>query len=213
MQVKLSGLLFDNDGVVVDTMPGAMNAWRLWGERYKSGFELVASWHGQKAIEIVRQLVTPTDFEAAFDFINQLELKEADGTKFVAGAKEFLDSLPRHSWNIVTGASLELAIQRLNAAGLAVPRTLVSAEDVKLGKPDPEGYLLGASRIGIDIADCVVFEDAPAGLLAGQRAGAKFLVGLGEQTMDSVADVVIGDFAGITYTDGELVIEDNARLR
>lgn len=213
MQVKLSGLLFDNDGVVVDTMPGAMNAWRLWGERYKPGFELVASWHGQKANEIVRQLVTPTDFEEAFDFINQLELKEADGTRFVTGAKEFLDSLPSQSWNIVTGAALELAIKRLSAAGLAVPKTLVSAEDVKRGKPDPEGYLLGAARIGIHITDCVVFEDAPAGLLAGQRAGAKFLVGLGEQTLDSVADVVVSDFAGITYTDGELVIVDNARLR
>jgi mannitol-1-/sugar-/sorbitol-6-phosphatase len=213
MRVKLSGLLFDNDGVVVDTMPGAMSAWRKWGERYQPGFELVASWHGQKAIEIVRQLVTPPDFEKAFDYINQLELIEAEGTQFVAGAKEFLDSLPSQSWNIVTGASLGLAIKRLNAAGLAVPKTLVSAEDVKLGKPDPEGYLLGAARIGMDITDCVVFEDAPAGLVAGQRAGAKFLVGLGEQTMDSVADVVIKDFEGITYTDGELVIQDNARLR
>jgi sugar-phosphatase len=213
MRVKLSGLLFDNDGVVVDTMPGAMNAWRAWGERYQPGFELVASWHGQKAIEIVRQLVAPTDFEKAFDYINQLELIEAEGTQFVAGAKEFLDSLPSQSWNIVTGAALELAIKRLNAAGLAVPKTLVSADDVKLGKPDPEGYLLGAARIGIDISDCVVFEDAPAGLVAGQRAGAKFLVGLGDQTMDSVADVVIKDFEGITYTDGELVVQDNARLR
>jgi sugar-phosphatase len=190
-----------------------MNAWRKWGERYQPGFELVASWHGQKAIEIVRQLVSPSDFENAFDLINQLELKEAEGTQFVTGSKEFLDSLPKGCWNIVTGASLELAIQRLNAAGLAVPKTLVSAEDVKRGKPDPEGYLLGAARIGADIAGCVVFEDAPAGLLAGQRAGAKLLVGLGEQTMDSVADVVIKDFAGITYTDGELVIVDNTRLR
>lgn len=213
MQVELSGLLFDNDGVVVDTMPGAMRAWRAWGEHYQSGFELTAKWHGQKAIEIVRQLVSPSDFENAFDLINQLELKEAEGTKFVTGSKKFLDSLPVGSWNIVTGASLELAIQRLNAAGLAVPKTLVSAEDVKRGKPDPEGYLLGAARIGADIAGCVVFEDAPAGLLAGQRAGAKFLVGLGEQTMDSVADVVIKDFAGITYTDGELGILDSTRLR
>lgn len=194
-------------------MPGAMRAWRAWGERYQPGFELVASWHGQKAIEIVRQLVSPSDFENAFDLINQFELKEAEGTQFVTGSKKFLDSLPVGSWNIVTGASLELAIQRLNAAGLAVPKTLVSAEDVKRGKPDPEGYLLGAARIGADIAGCVVFEDAPAGLLAGQRAGAKLLVGLGEQTMDSVADVVIKDFAGITYTDGELVIVDNTRLR
>ena len=157
--------------------------------------------------------MAPADFEKAFDLINQLELQEADGTEFVEGSKKFLGSLPIGSWNIVTGASLGLAIKRLNAAGLAIPKTLVCAEDVKLGKPDPEGYLLGAARIGIDISDCVVFEDAPAGLVAGQRAGAKFLVGLGEQTIDSVADVVIMDFEGITYTDGELAIEDNARLR
>lgn len=213
MRIELKGLLFDNDGVVVDTMPGALRAWHRWGERYYEGFELEAKWHGQKASEIVAQLVDPADYDDAFDFINQLELDEADGARLLPGVQVFLDQLPEGSWNIVTGAARDLATKRLAAARLPMPDTLVSAEDVAKGKPDPEGYLLGAKRIGIDIAECVIFEDAPAGLLAGQRAGAKLLVGIGEQTLSSVADVVITDFEGITFGDGCLVIADHLRLR
>jgi mannitol-1-/sugar-/sorbitol-6-phosphatase len=213
MHFEVTGLLFDNDGVVVDTMPGAIEAWREWGHRYYQGFELTASWHGQKASEIVAQLVSEADYEEAFDYINQLEIEKAVTATFINGVSDFLEMLPKPNWNIVTGASYLLAKTRLDVAGLEVPKTLVSAEDVTRGKPDPEGYLLGASRIGIEISQCVVFEDAPAGLLAGQRAGAKLLVGLGEQTLASVADLVIKDFEGITYTDGGLVIPEKQRLR
>jgi len=213
MHFEVTGLLFDNDGVVVDTMPGAIQAWREWGNRYYQGFELTPQWHGQKASEIVAQLVPDEEYELALDYINQLELEKASATTFINGTKHFLDQLPTSNWNIVTGASFVLAKKRLDVAGLEVPKTLVSADDVSKGKPDPEGYLLGASRIGIEINQCVIFEDAPAGLLAGQRAGAKLLVGLGEQTLDSVADLVIKDFEGIAYTDGGLVIPETQRLR
>lgn len=213
MHYPVTGLLFDNDGVVVDTMPGAIEAWREWGNRYHQGFELTPAWHGQKASEIVAQLVPASDYEAAFDYINQLELEKAETATFIPGIKAFLDSLAKPNWNIVTGASSTLAQKRLDVAGLEIPKTLVAAGDVERGKPDPEGYLLGAQRIGIDIGDCVIFEDAPTGLVAGQRAGAKLLVGLGAQTLDSVADVVITDFEGISYADGGLVIPEASRLR
>ena len=94
-----------------------------------------------------------------------------------------------------------------------MPETLVTAYDAKNGKPDPEPYLLGAAKIGIDVSECAVFEDAPAGLIAGQRAGAALLVGIGEQTLDSVADVVIESLAGLKYHGNVLDIPDELRLR
>jgi sugar-phosphatase len=89
----------------------------------------------------------------------------------------------------------------------------VTADDGEKGKPDPEPYLLGAQKIGVPIAECVVFEDAPAGLVAGKLAGAALLVGIGEQTLDSVADLVIVSLAGLKYSFGLLEIPDEVRLR
>jgi sugar-phosphatase len=116
-----------------------------------------------------------------------------------------VDSMP--------GANLELARARLSAAGIVAPQALVTADDGEKGKPDPEPYLLGAQKIGVPIAECVVFEDAPAGLVAGKLAGAALLVGIGEQTLDSVADVVIVSLVGLKYSFGLLAIPDEVRLR
>ena len=213
MRTPLPGLLFDNDGVLVDSMPGALQAWVLWGERYKDSFELTAEYHGRKASDIVAGLVSEDKFQAAFEYINQLELDQAHSTTPLVGTLEFLALLPAGIWNIVTGANPELARARLSAAGIEAPHALVTADDGKKGKPDPEPYLLGAEKIGIPMAECAVFEDAPAGLVAGRSAGAALLVGIGEQTLDSVADVVIISLSGLKYVDGVLEIPDEVRLR
>jgi sugar-phosphatase len=213
MQTPLTGLLFDNDGVLVDSMPGALQAWVLWGERYKAGFSLTAEYHGRRASDIVAGLVAEDKFEDAFEYINQLELDQAHSTTPLAGTLELLASLPAGIWNIVTGANPELARARLSAAGIESPQALVTADDGKKGKPDPEPYLLGAEKIGIAISECAVFEDAPAGLMAGKSAGAALLVGIGEQTLDSVADVVIVSLAGLKYSGGLLEIPNEVRLR
>ena len=168
MQKTLKGLLFDNDGVLVDSMPGALKAWVSWGERYNRGFELSAEYHGRRASDIVAELVSEDKFHDALDYINQLELDEAHSTTALVGTLELLASLPDGTWNIVTGANPELAIARLSAAGIAAPQALVTAADGRKGKPDPEPYLLGAQKIGIPISECAVFEDAPAGLCGRQ---------------------------------------------
>ncbi|MDG2478795.1 MAG: HAD-IA family hydrolase, partial [Aquiluna sp.] len=121
--------------------------------------------------------------------------------------------LPDGTWNIVTGANPELARARLSAAGIVPPQALVTAADGRKGKPDPEPYLLGAQKIGIPISECAVFEDAPAGLLAGKLAGAALLVGIGEQTLASVADLVVVSLAGLKYRGNVLDIPDELRLR
>ena len=213
MQTPLKGLLFDNDGVLVDSMPGALKAWVSWGERYNRGFELSAEYHGRRASDIVAELVSEDKFHDALDYINQLELDQAHSTIALSGTLELLASLPDGTWNIVTGANPELARARLSAAGILAPQALVTAADGQKGKPDPEPYLLGAQKIGIPISECAVFEDAPAGLVAGKLAGAALLVGIGEQTLDSVADVVIGSLAGLKYSQGLLEIPDEVRLR
>lgn len=213
MKKEVQGLLFDNDGVLIDSMPGALRAWVKWGEVYHPGFELTPEFHGRRAGDIVKDLVSTEEYQASYDYINLLEIAEAANTKPLPGTMEFLSQLPKGRWNIVTGANPELAKVRLEAAGIAIPKTLVTAYDAKKGKPDPEPYLLGAEKINIPIQDCVVFEDAPAGLVAGQRGGAALLVGIGEQTLDSVADVVVRSLAGLIYRDNELEIPDELRLR
>lgn len=213
MQKSVAGLLFDNDGVLVDSMPGALEAWVEWGQKYFPNFELKSEYMGRRASDIVRELVAPEFFEEAYDYINQLELDKSISTQAFPGTMELLDQLPEGAWNIVTGAGPDLALARLMAAGIPIPSTLVTAYDAKNGKPDPEPYLLGAERIGIPISACVVFEDAPAGLLAGKRGGAALLIGIGEQTLDSVADVVVSSLAGLKYSDGVLEIPDETRMR
>ena len=213
MKKQLTGLLFDNDGVLIDSMPGALRAWVKWGEVYHSGFALTPEFHGRRARDIVKDMVTPEEFQASYDYINLLEIAESASTRPLPGTLEFLAQLPAGQWNIVTGANPELAKVRLDAAGIQIPETLVTAYDAKNGKPDPEPYLLGAAKIGIDVSNCAVFEDAPAGLIAGQRAGAALLVGIGEQTLESVADVVIESLAGLKYHGNVLEIPDELRLR
>ncbi|MDA8927415.1 HAD-IA family hydrolase [Aquiluna sp.] len=213
MHKSVSGLLFDNDGVLVDSMPGALEAWVEWGDKYHPSFELKASYMGRRASDIVRELVEPELFQEAYEFINQLELDKSITTQAFQGTMDLLDQLPEGKWNIVTGAGPELALARLLAAGIPIPSTLVTAYDAKKGKPDPEPYLIGAERLGTPLAECAVFEDAPAGLIAGQRGGAAFLVGIGEQTLDSVADVVVLSLEGLKYSDGVLEIPDDKRLR
>jgi mannitol-1-/sugar-/sorbitol-6-phosphatase len=207
------GLLFDNDGVLVDSMRGAIAAWRQWGERYSPGFELSKEHHGKRAQDLVLERVGQELFEEANDFINQLEQDLAHLTDPLTGAIELTSSLKPGTWTVVTSANPNLARARLAAAGIPIPAELVTAYDVTRGKPDPEPYLLGATKLGFDISECVVFEDADAGIQAGRDAGAGLLVGVTEHALDTEADIVVSSLMGISFQDGELVIPDSLRLR
>lgn len=206
-------LLFDNDGVLVDSMAGAIASWRAWGERYHPGFELEHQHHGRRASDLVLDAVGHELFEEANDHINQLEQDLAHMTTALPGAVGLVKSLAPGTWTIVTSANPTLAKGRLDAAGIPVPQEIVTAYDVTHGKPHPEPYLKGAEKLGFEISDCVVFEDAPSGLQAGLEAGAGLLVGVGAAVLDSVADVVVKDLSGITFVAGELFIPDKNRLR
>lgn len=173
-----SALLFDMDGTILNSIAAAERIWGDWARRQGLDVEaFLPTMHGVRGIDTIRHLALPgIDPEMEAAEIERAEIDDVEGIVQIADAAAFLNSLPPQSWAIVTSAPILLAKRRLEAAGLPVPQTMVTAEDVSIGKPDPECYLLGARKLGVDIKDCLVFEDAPAGIKAGEAAGADLMV-------------------------------------
>jgi mannitol-1-/sugar-/sorbitol-6-phosphatase len=208
------GLLFDNDGVLVDSHHAASVAWAIWAKRYAPGWSWDSPEHaGVRAEDKVRSLVTPELFAEANEYINQLEQDSASETKALPGAVALTTSLRAGIWTVCTSANANLGRARLASAGIPVPAELVTGDDVANGKPNPDPYLLGAERLGLDPADCVVFEDAAAGCEAAISAGVGLVVGVTANALDTNADIVVRDLTGITFDGDELVIPDKNRLR
>jgi sugar-phosphatase len=172
VEVTCSGLLFDLDGVLVDSTPAVARVWSKWALRH--GFdpeETVRRAHGRPSLETVRELLPNSDYVAENEVVLRGEIEDTAGVVPLPGARELLDSLPPGRWAIVTSCSRPLAEVRLKAAGLPIPRRLLTSDDVKNGKPDPEPYRKGAALLGFPAPKCLVFEDAPAGVRAGKAAG------------------------------------------
>lgn len=214
MKYYAKGLLFDNDGVLVDSHAAAAVAWQQWANKYQPGWDWDKPENaGVRAEDKVRQLLESPLHEEAIDHINLLEQNTAGMTQALPGSVELLTSLKAGTWTVCTSANPNLGRARLEAAGLPVPAELVHSHDVTHGKPHPEPYLLGAKRLGFEPEDCVVFEDALAGVAAAEAAGVGLIVGVGPKVVESVADIVVRNLTGITFVDGELFIPDKNRLR
>ncbi|AZN96822.1 HAD family hydrolase [Mesorhizobium sp. M9A.F.Ca.ET.002.03.1.2] len=175
---KFAAFLFDMDGTVVNSIAAAERVWANWAQR--QGLDVAAflpTIHGVRAIETIARLALPgVDPMHEADALLQAEAADIDGILPIAGAAAFLASLPPERWAIVTSAPRELALLRIAAAGIPHPAILVAAEDVSRGKPAPDCFRLAAERLGVDARDCLVFEDAPAGILAAEAAGAAVVV-------------------------------------
>jgi mannitol-1-/sugar-/sorbitol-6-phosphatase len=172
MTFRCDAVLFDMDGTLVDSRIACENLVRTWAARRGLNPEVIsASGQGRTNRDIVREFTPhlPADEEAAW--LNEEELRYRDGNVAVRGALDLVSALPFGSWALVTSASRRVAEMRLECAGLPVPAVLISSDDVRLGKPHPEGYLMAAERLGVAPARCLVIEDSPAGLEAAQRAG------------------------------------------
>lgn len=192
-------VLLDMDGTLVDSTDCVIRQWRRWAERHGLSLEQILSVsHGRLTLDTIR-IVAPdlatTQEAEAFD---REEVEDVDGIKAVNGASAFLGDLGDNQWAVVTSASRELARVRLLAAGLPIPKVLVSSEDVREGKPDPEGYLAAAELLGAVPKQCLAVEDSIAGVKAARRAGMS-VVGItttfpAEQLN---ADVCVADFSGI----------------
>jgi len=169
-------LLFDLDGVLIDSTAAVVRQWRLFADEHRLDESVVlARIHGRRTIDGVRELLAgreQSEIDRAASRLDQRELTDNHDVVALPGARELLAALPPHRWACVTSASTALAHARLGAAGLPLPPVLVGAESVANGKPDPEGYLRAAELLGVPIQRCVVFEDAPAGIHAGHAAGA-----------------------------------------
>jgi mannitol-1-/sugar-/sorbitol-6-phosphatase len=172
MQCK--GVLFDLDGVLIDSTPCVTRVWRDWAvEHDLDPDHVVHVAHGRRSIETIALVAPHLDAEAENIEVERRELADTAGLTVFPGAPELLRSLPSGKWTIVTSGTRPLATLRLQVAGLPVPERMVTADDVTQGKPDPEPYLKGAEKLGFKPEDCVVVEDAPSGLKAAKAAGCR----------------------------------------
>jgi mannitol-1-/sugar-/sorbitol-6-phosphatase len=174
IEVQCDALLFDLDGVLINSTPAVARVWTRWAAKH--GFdpaEVVAYAHGRPSLNTIRHLLPNADHEAENRIVERWEIEDVADVVPLPGAVELLASLPAGRWTIVTSCTRDLAEARFRAAGLTVPKAVVTANDIVRGKPDPEPYLKGAALLGFSAARCLVFEDVAAGIQAGRAAGAR----------------------------------------
>src|SRR6266513_281244 len=174
--VRCRGVLFDLDGGLVDSPPAVARAWAGWAREH--GFEpveVVKKAHARPSISTIRELLPHADHATEDREMERREIADVEGVVPLVGAMELLQALPLERWAIVTSCTRALAGVRIGAAGLPKPKHLITATDVKHGKPDPEPYLAGARILDEPASECIVIEDAPAGIRAGKAAGARVL--------------------------------------
>jgi sugar-phosphatase len=176
--ISCKALLFDLDGVLIDSTPAVARVWRRWAiERGFNPEEVVARAHGRPSIATVRDYLPDADHDSENRKIESAEIADLEGVVALPGVVPFLTSLPRDRWTIVTSCTRPLAEVRIRVTGLPVPERFITANEITRGKPDPQPYLKGAERLGFSPEDCVVVEDVPAGIRAG-KAAAMRVIGL-----------------------------------
>ncbi|GAA3503677.1 HAD family hydrolase [Streptomyces prasinosporus] len=202
MTIHAQALLFDNDGTLVSSLASVRRCWTRWAVEYGITAEEFGriELHGRPAAEIAADLLPAHVVPGAVARIEDLEVEDVPngGVSLLPGTEDFLGALPAERWAVVTSATRRLAEARLGAVGI-LPKTLVAADDVTRGKPDPEPYLLAARVLGVDPAHCVVFEDAPAGLQAGRAAGmATVALATTHPAHELAADLVVEDLSALS---------------
>jgi sugar-phosphatase len=208
-----SAILFDLDGVLCDSTRAVDREWREWARRKGvDGEAVMAIAHGVRTIEVIRRVAPHLDAEAEAREIENEEASDQAGVSVMPGAVELVRSIPQGRWGVVTSGSRLLASARLPFCGLPVPDVLVTSDDVTNGKPHPEPYLKGAERLGFDPAECLVIEDAPAGIQSARAAGTKVIGITSTYPAEALvqADALIARLAQIQFTSngkGKLGVE------
>ncbi|WP_084074432.1 HAD-IA family hydrolase [Demequina sp. NBRC 110052] len=197
--LEVEAVLLDMDGTIVDSTAVVELMWaRLADEHGLDLQEILAYSHGRQSQDTYAKFLPPgSDIAAACEEHARTELTLTEGIVEIPGARVLLEALAGLPHAVVTSAPRDLAVQRIVAAGLPVPPELVTAEEVTVGKPDPEGYLLAAKRLGVDPARCLVLEDADAGLQAGIASGATTVV-VGEHRSEATETLTrVHDFTSV----------------
>jgi mannitol-1-/sugar-/sorbitol-6-phosphatase len=211
--MECSGVLFDLDGVLVDSTPCVTRVWYKWAEeRGLDPEHVVHVAHGRRTVETVATVAPELDANAEAAEVERRELADTEGLTVFPGAGELLRSLPQGRWTIVTSGTRPLATLRLQVGGLPVPDRMVTADDVTHGKPNPEPYLKGAAKLGLAPEKCVVIEDAPSGLKAAKAAGCRSFGVPTTYSPDELIDATvrlesIGQLRAITLPDGNIRLE------
>ncbi len=174
--IRCQAVLFDMDGVLVDSTHAVARVWRKWAlERGFDPEKVVRAAHGRPSIDTVRDFLPNADSNAENLEVERQEVEDLEGVVAMPGAQALVTSIPAGRWTVVTSATRPLAEVRLRAAGIPIPESLITADDIQLGKPHPEPYQKAAARLGYPASECVVVEDAPAGIRAGKAAGARVI--------------------------------------
>jgi mannitol-1-/sugar-/sorbitol-6-phosphatase len=169
---RCRAILFDLDGVLVDSAECVEKTWREWARRHHLDPDrVIALAHGRRAIETVRLIAPELSADAELAELAASEATTAEGVYEITGARELLERLPPSGWGVVTSGIRSVAEFRLRYTRLPLPTVMVCADEITRGKPDPEGYLTAAARLGRAAADCVVIEDTPAGIESAHAAG------------------------------------------
>jgi mannitol-1-/sugar-/sorbitol-6-phosphatase len=187
----------------MDSTPSVERVWRTWADQHGLDPERIASLaHGRRSIETIRAVAPELDAAKENVIVEQMEIDDKEGVTALPGAAELIAQLPPNRFAIVTSATRPLAVARLGYAGIPVPRHMVTADDVIQGKPSPEPFLKGAALLGFAPADCLVFEDSPAGIASARSAGMKAIALQTTYSADQLqaANGIIGNLADVEAT-------------
>ena len=214
-KISCEAILFDMDGVLVDSTPAVARVWSWWARKH--GFDpddTVHKAHGRPSIATIRELLPDADHEAENREVECREILDIDGVIPLPGVSELLASLPADRWTIVTSCTKPLADVRIRVAGLPAPSRMITANDITRGKPDPEPYLKGAALLGFAPQDCVVIEDASAGVSSGKAAGARVVALQTTETNDDLialgADWIVKDCSFLVFEKTPLATKDRS---
>jgi sugar-phosphatase len=199
-EIRCAAVLFDLDGVLVSSTQAVARQWRLWAqEQGIAPEEVVKIAHGRRTIEIIRLLAPHLDAEPEMRRLEAREAADTDGVEVIRGARELIHMVPADKWAVVTSGTRLLALSRLKLGGIPEPRVLVTADDVQEGKPDPAPYRRGAELLNIPVEQCVVIEDAPAGITSAHAAGMR-------------AIAVTSTYPALQLREAEAIVKDLAAI-
>jgi sugar-phosphatase len=213
---RCKAILFDLDGVLVDSAECVERTWRDWATHHSLDPQrVIALAHGRRTIETVQLVAPELSAEAELASLAASEATTSEGVYEIAGAREFLELLPAGTWGVVTSGIRAVAEFRLRHARLPTPAVMICADEIARGKPDPEGYLNAAARLGRSPTDCIVIEDAPAGIEAAHAAGMRALAIASTYRPESLteADAVVEHLAdlSVVYDGDQIQIDIAAR--
>jgi sugar-phosphatase len=196
-----AAILFDLDGVLVDSTRSVERQWRAWARRHElDGDMVMAIGHGVRSREIIKRVAPHLDCELEAQSLEAMEAADQDGVRVMPGAQELVGAIPEGCWCVVTSGTRRLATARLQLAGIPIPKVMVTADDVSRGKPHPEPYLKGAELLGVRPEDCLVIEDAPAGIQAAHAGGMK-AIGL------------TSTYGAVALTEADAVIQQLSQIK